>query len=1379
MTKIEQYAFKGMNQDLSKSKHPNEFYYEGNNIRIISTTHESTGSISNEKGNELFLPIPSPTINPVNISVDYLDKTINYKYNTTVQPRCELEEQYFISNNVYKTSGTQYILDGIFTRKGLIIFSTDNNGFDCIWLLNTNTQELELKYLRNLGFNIANNFTILNNFENDIIDKIYWIDGVNQLRFLNLEMSLDNGDDLNLIDLKSSSLSQVSEFKINQPIINSINKGGNHTSGMIQYAYNLYSKNGSQSILSPFSDLVALDKFELGGGLINEVVGSTPVIEINDIDTNFTNIKIYAIKYTSYNESPSISLIKDAFIPDTKNIIYYDDGTIIESVSIEEFTFLGSDIIIPYNFNSKYNRLIIAGYEEKVFDINTKNSDNAIDLRAFSFPENNTTVEIYDSLKLNDSDIIVSDTPGITINNDVINGNTKIDYKFSCINKDLRINNFQYNSNIRGGEGKYIKYELKRENNVTDLQSKNKFFKDNELYRIAIQFYNKFGHTSQPKWIADFIYVLDKSQSPGNLGGEYSCLEVTLKPEFYVWLNNNNNFLNINNQYDDSLKPVGYKILRAERKLNDKTIICQGILNPTISQSAPNSINLVIDSKVWNTAENGIKMPSLMRNYYKRTVPFITNYASIESSFPVRSVRHAYRLDDSVAQPNTYGPYNEIYAHNQWANQRSTITQNSKLLQLFSPEILFDTINYNSIINFKPTTILKNSSNNLWIQKRGVITQAVTYESKTDNLFINGSLGGNSAFMGLIGPSGESDNGGNMIFKQLNREYISEALPNDINFKIRNTPFLVEKGQGRTSYNNDSRFAFYNSWLPLLTDVNSDGEGLIAVNSWGAKNITLLFGQGTWYGAGTNPNVDPDLQDVMTIEELMSKSGMDNTIEGHNAIMGDFTINENLIYVGNLYGGNGYENKLRSNYLEIGNYKSISQNINYIINGGDTFVGKFKFAKLTKTDTEVYNSNWAQFTEIVEFPVETSIDIYNRSDLSLSEWDAKFQPKYDEFHNYNKIYSQEPNLLLRRGENYNFKKVTKFNNKIISSKLKVAGELIDSWTDILVNETLDIDGKYGNINHLYSFKDDLYVFQDKAISMLNINPRIQLQSTDGVAIELGKGDVLYDYKYLTTTTGTLNKKSIINSKTGIYYYDTINKTINYIQSNSLPVILSSLKGMHVPLTNKTINDELIKNKPLLLTGVTSGYDNINEDLIFTFLQNHDDDKSFTLSYNEKSQSFVSFYDYKSPLYLNNLNEFYSINPLDLNKLYKHHAGEYNKFYDNYYKSYITLKINPDTHLDCIFDNIQFNSEVNINDLDIPNETLTAIRAWNEYQDSDVIPLVVGNNIKRKFRTWRAFIPRNKNTRERIRNPWIYLKLEFDNTTNKRLVLHDILVLYTV
>ena len=81
--------------------------------------------------------------------------------------------------------------------------------------------------------------------------------------------------------------------------------------------------------------------------------------------------------------------------------------------------------------------------------------------------------------------------------------------------------------------------------------------------------------------------------------------------------------------------------------------------------------------------------------------------------------------------------------------------------------------------------------------------------------------------------------------------------------------------------------------------------------------------------------------------------------------------------------------------------------------------------------------------------------------------------------------------------------------------------------------------------------------------------------------------------------------------------------------------------------------------------------------------------------------------------------------------------------------------------------------------DVYNETFDRLRFWNNYQDTGTYNLTVGNNIKRRMRTWRTIIPRDQvETLSRMRNSWLDCILEYDNTENKRLVLQDLIYSFT-
>lgn len=1464
-------TYNGMNQDISQSKFSNQFYFEGKNIRILSTDSQSTNSVTNEKGNSLVLTIPQINIDFNNKIISYNSKTLNY-----------LTSQI---NQLYSSQpGEQLIIGHAIGKDNTVLFTTDNNGFDCIWTFNNYDYDLNLIYLRNLNFNINNPIQALINYENDKIEKVYWVDGKNQMRFLNIKQSIENGDNDELIDVESSLINVVGDFKFSQPELITKEQGGTHTAGMIQYAYTLYRLNGASTKLSPLSDLISLDNGEQGGGNINNTVSSYPVIKVPFIDSDYTNLKLYSIKYTSYNEIPEVRLILDKNIQGLSELVHYDTGSIINTISLDEFTFLGNNAIyIPKHINTKFNRLFSANFEEKNFNVE-------VDTRAYSFGQNQTSVYLHEELNYNSIDDLIEGDDNFLVNLSTINNVPK---KHNCLNKDFDTYKYQYNSNILGGTGRYLKWELFRSevgvsvDNITKTQSEGKFFKDREIYRLGIQFYNRKAQISLPKWITDFKTNVSGEQS--NLNGFYATLKIKFNTEFFTWLNTSSNFLNDEGIYDEDLKPVGFKLLRAERTLNDRSVVCQGLINASyvIKNTSEDSFgNFIPDTELAQRRKYNSepKLPSLMRPFDGSIAPLkgMFNYARVDDNDNKHpsTTEFCYRVRDREITP----PYNyieppqftticdpllnvgqrgngeaEIYNAVASSDKRSMVYQFNQLMQIYSPEITFNQIQKLDNTNLNTVALIKNDYNAFWGKMIDTNTKVVSTEGKifgeispysttfdvvsdnpddtpiqdppseteyqtyvdglvADHLAIYGPyvddvplyiptyeeysasllvnvvdneeglfpiIGNIKTFgsWGLIGPQGIGNGYRASSYQpqyQFYRKYTGDILYQNDNilYNIYGNPLIVETGANRTIYNRDSDLAFYNTYSIMNTDTGKESDNspnwrVSEMNSWGARCGLIVLGD------SSEETIErKNLQNLFS--ELTGETTFDPIEDilpdniGKSGIISELILNKSSIYLGLLYGGNDYESRKRTNYIEIGNYINLVPNIfnelNYkCINGGDTFVSNFKFTKIVKTNTEVYNLQIPQFTEIVEVKLESTVDNKNRSDYSVEDWDSRFQPKYEEYQNYNRIYSQESNFFIRKDVDYNFKAVSKFENGIIASSVKTPGEAIDSWLTYLTNDIMYIDGKYGSINCLHSFKDEIYTLQDRAVASISINPRVQVQGNDGIAIQLGTGQVLDRYQYLSTMTGTLNKWSVVNSPNAFYYYDTLNKTINLVNEE-----LSDIKGMHSFLINNT-NEDLKTDNPLIRKGISSTYDYLNNEILFTFLQ---EDNDFTISYNELKQQFISFYDYTPSMYISIGDMLLSTNST-LKSLYEHGVGDYNTFYGIKYPSYIILNLNPEPYFDCVFDNINYKSEVYLNNVDQSDVTLTDIQAYNDYQSTLLTPLVNNRNgnLRRRFRDWNAEIPRDG--RNRIRGPWIKLKVQFNNQSNYKLILHDMIISYTV
>ena len=1168
MNKQAIYTFGGINQDTTKSKHRPEYYFEGQHIKILATDSQSTGSITNEVGNSNVVSLPIVIINEALSQIEYGTKILSYKSSN------EIAEQ--ISNSLLPVStNSQKIIGHIETREGLVLWSTDDLGFDCIWNIPNildGSYDLTLLYVRSFGFSTFNPIQAVFNYENENIQKVYWIDGNRQIRYLNTTHDQIE-DNTPLIDIPLNTINFVGNILFSQPLIDSVTSGGSHTAGVIQYAYNLYRLNGAQTKISPLSELVALDKgSNQGGGEVNEVVSSTPIVQINDIDESYTNIKVYAIKYTSLNELPVISLIEDRLLTGNSATIY-DNGSAIESISLDEFLFLGSNPIVPKHIESKDSRLFVANIQDKSFDIPVE-----VDTRAYSFGSNSITATIWENPQLNSDGTLNRGLNKLIVYDDYV-----VPYKHDSINLDYDVLKYQYNSNILGGTGKYLKYELVQKTSI-ELNGKEdeyKFLKDNELYRIGIQFYNNLGQISPPKWIADF-------RAPsGNLEGNFNTLEVTLKTEFYTWLDN----YSFTEEED---KPIGYKIIRADRTASDRTIICQGGLTQYMVQTDSDAKSW----EKWNIKDN-------RRTESNDKIKFpITVSRGFESNInPLNLSQHLKQMNedsDYGGNNNSEFPNEEIYSGKERSWKRQQSWQYTKMMQMHSPEVLFNIgLSYSSSLKLRIKGLVQSTRNDIWYKRIQTSSEAVNLNRSHADItsFMDDE---DIKFLGLFGPS-KGDN--TMDFTLINREYLTfNQNSNDLIYEIYGKPEVTERGQPTTTYNNDNDLQYANTLEGFLTDRSDDDDedAIISMNSWGNKCLTIVEGL-----------TDTDLLQRNGLEDLYNKSSI---VSPDGLLLGELVLSDADVAVGNIYGGNSFEDRGRTNYIEIGSYSPIATDTVQIDNAGDTYVYNFTFLRVNKTDTEILDDQQLQLTERVVFPVETTVDLKNRNDISIGDWNTTFQPRYEAFNKYNTVYSQSPNLVSNNSIDFNFRRVKGFDTRIQATKLKIPNESVDSWTDILENELMDLDGKYGSINNLISYKDNMFAFQDSAISSISINPRVQVQGSDGVGLELGTGGILYDFNYLSTTSGSINKWGVTTAKKGIYYYDALNKSIGRIP-DAVSTFLSDTKGVH-SFFNNNYNYDLIKtDNPLLNKGAVLGYDNYNNDIYITLLQN---DKSFTRCYNERS-----------------------------------------------------------------------------------------------------------------------------------------------------------------
>lgn len=436
---------------------------------------------------------------------------------------------------------------------------------------------------------------------------------------------------------------------------------------------------------------------------------------------------------------------------------------------------------------------------------------------------------------------------------------------------------------------------------------------------------------------------------------------------------------------------------------------------------------------------------------------------------------------------------------------------------------------------------------------------------------------------------------------------------------------------------------------------------------------------------------------------------------------------------------------------------------------GDTYYQRYDHIKTYPFTLEDQNA----VTDIVSFMCETRVNIDGRYDRNRGQT-SNFSITPENFNLMNDVYSQPNNFFNYRTINPNKLNLDNFHNSITWTRTKTAGELIDTWTNITLASTLDLDGDKGNVRALRRFNNNILAFQDRGISQILYNENMQISSTDGVPIEIANSGKVNGKRYISDRIGCTNKWSMCETSNGIYFIDDITKGI-FLFNGQLDN-LSDRLGFHSWINRAS--DSIDIWNPVDFDGFVTYYDKVNGDVFFI-------SKDECLAFSEPLGQFSSFYSYEKMPYFTNLEDRgIALNVEGTGTLYRpwlHNEGDYNIFFGVYQPFYTTIIANPDMPVDKIFNNLEFRSDSWDKNGNLLNTTFDTLTVWNEYQQgTSTLNNILGrpSNLKKKFRIWRANIPRAKaNGRDRMRNPWLYIKLSMEGKNVNKTILHDMIVHY--
>lgn len=1620
------FKIKGMQRDLSNSTFRSEYAFENMNLRITADKDNGLLSITNEKGTKNIL-ISEKIFNK--IYIDGRDIKFTYPvasdiriiYLTSSGGREEViqkgQSQLTSYNGspvtgitavvpqqddtyIYGEKPVEFNIGNIIgvaeiNNKAVIFHFREDSYESCITLLSLENYEgtswikATPLYKGRIGWNDLNFSTdhpieTLVDIENENIQKVYWVDGINQPRVINIAGEIDSND--------PKQFDFVPEINGGELEVEHSEASGQFPAGVIQYAFTYFNKYKQESAVVDVSPIYYIAK-EDRGAAPNDIVNKSFKITFNNLDTNWEYIRLYSIIRTSENTTPEVKKVVDLSLPvDETELYFIDTGSSGEYIAPTDLLYKGGEVLSASTLTSKDGTLF-----------------------------------------LGDLDIINNSTISQDIK-DVFKGfNVERSVKINKLpDKDIPLYTGEYNSEKSVGEH----YQYTTSLNKNSLNTKH--FKTGDYYRLGVQLQDKYGKWSDPIFIKDdsithypkyielprglhfdgaisvedaelylnsndvdatnvytlsenghltaspdgvkkaFEYgdlisitgygtndawyyigtvlgdpsnLLDKGtkkyytnikyNSVGDTGdvliyyektGEYTIISnemgfaevISFQPttagertysidviitnpigfpsitNFTVTITNDNyevyhiskdikywekleNELN-NGEIIDSIANIfeifklnnyNTSLLQSYTKIrpvivypeeNDREVICQGVLCPTvfnvkdrsengpfvqsswmfrfyppteISEEDPTDNKLYRDSGVWAEYRHFKPIFGLCENAEKFTSNVDIKTLIYNGEFNTANNKSVYDDPNLENTPEdtiiNMPPLRSSTAIIEQGKDYFTTTHenrffvDSSYLTFHSPEIEFlNNSDYSSKnIKARLVGIVPITASNSGVDIQGVVTDLDPLSGGGINNIITKSYNKSRwAFRKNINASNVNDNfntssedativkysvtlwnpSTRFTFPKLEvnkNNYLSKVRTSNISYSHNSVFFnlgnktIISPSDIKVWDNNNSFIKLSdNTYYTGISDkvINtdqtyipitmfSDSENLdltvpislVRFNEFESLRPIPITYTSTKHAVIKMPE-NTFLSNVMLDGTIVSGYPFWNsdTFTGYSTIASSVESKYGYLYLAELYRdvseeikfGGTSEYALQNNlWLPAGKAVNIGEPI--IWEEGDTYYQRYDCVKtLPRNDSDLNG-----VTDVLSFMCETRVNLDGRYDDRYKFVEEPLLITSDNINKLNEVYNQPNNFFNYRildSERFN---INNFPNTIVWSKTKQPNNIVDNWTNINLASSLDLDGNKGKVTSLKVFNDNIIAFQDKAISQVLFNSRVQINASDGVPIEISNSGKVDGKRYLSNNIGCLNKHSICDSTNGIYFIDDYNNSIYLFngQFNNL----SESKGFHSWMKN---NSSLDTWDPVNFKNVVTYRDSINNEILFIY-------KDKCLVYNEVLGEFSSFYSYEDTPYMFTLKDKNILYNRNQSNLWVKNEGEYNNFFGTYKDFYTTIIANDNPTYDKIFSTLDFRADVLNDNNKMINSTPTApfnyLKVVNEYQE--VESNLSGKSLIPKFRVWRAQFPRlGKN---RIRNPWATItlgnKVNNRRGINEKVRLHDIVVNYFI
>lgn len=228
-------------------------------------------------------------------------------------------------------------------------YTPSENGIDRIYCIEYNageTPEFNMLYggplfEGNLNFDLEHPIQSIVYHETDDIQKIYWVDGKNVLRFMNFMEKPDTvtGKFPWTGDNTYFDSNRATQFDVNVGIEKD-GSGNNRPNGVVQYILTYFNKHGQETGVVWMSDLVYLAP-EGRGGTADGTNSNKVTLTFSNLDTSFSHLRVYSV-FRSSRDGQVVAYLVSEQLTSSDAVVVVDDGGHLVMQDTMRLLYLGS-----------------------------------------------------------------------------------------------------------------------------------------------------------------------------------------------------------------------------------------------------------------------------------------------------------------------------------------------------------------------------------------------------------------------------------------------------------------------------------------------------------------------------------------------------------------------------------------------------------------------------------------------------------------------------------------------------------------------------------------------------------------------------------------------------------------------------------------------------------------------------------------------------------------------------------------------------------------------------------------------------------------------------------------------------------------------------